>query len=671
MKLLKLAVVALTVASVDSKLQAQYMPRRQTSQENTSSSVSSKTRDSLATLVYDARLREFRCWSEGMLTTDFRDHLCDPVFGWHTINSNLYFVRGQSITLVVINAVAEDIFTLDIKADDLAEPQVPISGALTELPKLQPIPAAPSILPGTGAVFVSGNSPIEASSAYRLALTTEEVKDFRAWIQANIVDPLNTKEVLDALATDIDSALAQVVAGAPIRADIESLTADLKLIDDMPNTLDDWIGTVRRLVKLIDRDSTLRSRLVLLGVTTAGSVINSAAIASRSTNVQRALAIDPADLASFANTLSTGLGNTPYALINSITVVNRQFHSDAEAMAPLINALNQALGGADAASVLARAKANLNVLAENSPPIQLADTRRQELENIKTKIENEKASDTGVYALQKAWTAAVDLLVRKASSLNAVAKSLPLQAPFDILPIGQWFSSKTVTLTVKQGQRIALFDIGGVADATRAGITGGDTPSGKGTQVPAADLAAARVIQFPIYNLYRLKIGLGFLYSTADDNVYKVDKVTSGSSATAVTQQFIDQTRDRDYNLMTSVNVMIFPWARHAFPWRPRYDGEARPSFYKDFGAMMGFSVTNPTRDFLFGGAWFPRMSSIGLQVAWHLSLRDYPEPGTDITQPIPDRVIALKQTRVNGLALGLVFTTDFFTRVFAPIFKP
>jgi len=85
---------------------------------------------------------------------------------------------------------------------------------------------------------------------------------------------------------------------------------------------------------------------------------------------------------------------------------------------------------------------------------------------------------------------------------------------------------------------------------------------------------------------------------------------------------------------------------------------------------MFGFSLTNPSRDFLVGGVWFPSMSPVGVQVAWHLGLRDYPSPNTDITQPIPDRVIALSQQRVNGISAGLVFTTDFFSKVFAPIFK-
>src|SRR5204862_5228018 len=110
----------------------------------------------VASLVYDAKLREFRCWSEGVLTDKFREHLCDSAFGWHPVNANLYFVRAQSLSLVITNAVAEDIFSLDLKADDLTEPTTPISGTLTELPKLLPIPAAPTVVAGVGASFVSG-----------------------------------------------------------------------------------------------------------------------------------------------------------------------------------------------------------------------------------------------------------------------------------------------------------------------------------------------------------------------------------------------------------------------------------------------------------------------------------------------------------------------------------
>jgi hypothetical protein len=619
--------------------------------------------------VYDARVREFVCWSEGALEPGFREHLCEQAAHWHPLTANLYFVRGQSITVVIAHGVAEDIFSLDVKADDLAEPQVPVSGALTALPKLQSIPAAPTVLVGVGASLVAGETHIHATSVFRMAIVSEE-KDFKAWLQTNLIDPLSSKEVTDLLAIEVDTAIAQAAASASFVTEMTTIKDGVNAIG-APASMQEWVTGVRALVDRIDAEAAARARLVVTGITAAGATINSAAVAARATPVQKALAIDSSDLAALANTLAVAFAQDAYARIDRIHVVNKKFATDDGDMQDVVDGLNAALGSTDATSVLAHARTNLADTADIAPQVQLADKRRQQLENLKTKLDAQRASPTGVFALQKTWADAVAATITKAAVLNAAAKDLPLDPPYDVIPVGQWFSSKTVTLTVKQGQRVALFDIAGVADATRAGIAGGDTPASKGTQIAAADLAAARVLQFPIYNLYRFKIGMGFLYSNAPDKVYTVDKVTTSSGSAAVTQQFIDQTRDRNYNVLTSVNVLVFPWARHAFPWRPRYAGEASPPFYHDLAAMIGFSVTSPTRDFVVGGAWFPRMSPVGVQVGWHLSLRDYPPPNTDLSMPLAGRVILLKQTRVDGVAAGLIFSTDFFSNVFAAIFKP
>ena len=202
-------------------------------------------------------------------------------------------------------------------------------------------------------------------------------------------------------------------------------------------------------------------------------------------------------------------------------------------------------------------------------------------------------------------------------------------------------------------------------------MTGGDIPAAKATQPAPSDLSLSRTLQFPIYNLYHFQLGLGFVYSTADDNRFQIDTVTTGSGSSETTQQFIDQTRSRDYTLLGTVNVIIFPWARTAFPWRARYLNEHKPSWYTDIGPMFGFSITSPSQDFFLGGSWFPRPSPVGVQVAWHIALRDYPPKGVDITMPLMGRSTTLQQRRIDGLAVGLVFTTDFFGKVFAPIFKP
>jgi hypothetical protein len=92
---------------------------------------------STGTLVYDARLREFRCWSEGSLLPEAHQQVCQTAFGWHPVNANLYFTNGQAVNVLIMNGVAEDTFSLDVTADDLAEPTVPISRTLSELPKFR------------------------------------------------------------------------------------------------------------------------------------------------------------------------------------------------------------------------------------------------------------------------------------------------------------------------------------------------------------------------------------------------------------------------------------------------------------------------------------------------------------------------------------------------------
>ncbi len=93
-----------------------------------------------ATLAYDVATREYLCWREGSLTEDARKtadlRSCDSKQGWHPVTGNLYFVRGQSINVLLVNGLVGDIFTLEVKAEDLPEPAVAIAGEIKELPKL-------------------------------------------------------------------------------------------------------------------------------------------------------------------------------------------------------------------------------------------------------------------------------------------------------------------------------------------------------------------------------------------------------------------------------------------------------------------------------------------------------------------------------------------------------
>jgi hypothetical protein len=225
-------------------------------------------------------------------------------------------------------------------------------------------------------------------------------------------------------------------------------------------------------------------------------------------------------------------------------------------------------------------------------------------------------------------------------------------------------------LSLKQGQRMALFDVGAAGETSRLSVIGGDSGASKTVAGPPADLATVRTLRVRVYNLYRFQIGIGLLYSTTDDKRFTVVKQTTGSGDAAVTQQFIDPTRDRDYSLLATADLMFFPHARHRFPFRPRYVGEPKPKPWHDLGAMFGFSLTNPNQDFLIGPVWFPRGSPVGLKAGWHLALRDMPPANLPLDTPITARTVVLKQKAVHGFYTGLSFNTDFFITFIAQAFK-
>lgn len=633
-----------------------------------------------ATVVYDVKLREFTCWSEGTLIEEARAHPCDfndTKYGWHSITGELYFVRGESVNLLLVNAASQDLFSLDVKADDLAEPTVPISGSLTELPKLLPIPPAPTVVAGTGVTFAATTPSIKPSERiYRLISTAEE-KDFKGWVQGTLLDPMKAKEVTDLSAVDLKTAIEQLSPTDNIIEEVVDLQSRLDKIP-VPTNTSELVSGTRSLVVLVDSESALRYRLIAAGITASGKVINDYLASLRSTPLQRALAIDSQSFARLTSDFELAFPpGLRYARINAITISGNSFGINSSYKEPagdpttdMADFLHQLTSSAALplnTDTLKRVKTNLTGLADSWDDTVLAQKRRADLEQAQTNVVAQRDSSTGVFQLQKGLNALVGGTIQKAGWFNEAARTLPLESALCTLPVGQWFGSKTITVSLKQGQRTPLFDVGGVSESTRTSVTGADNPVAKAAQGSQADLAVVRTFRFRVFNLYHFQIGLGFVYSTADDNRFQVTKVTTDSES----ETFIDQTRARDYNLLGTVNVIIFPSARHAFPWRPRYVTERKPAFYHDLGAMFGFSVTSPNKDFLLGGAWFPRPSPVGLQVAWHIALRDYPPKGIDISQPIPGRVVTLEQRRLNGVAIGLVFTTDFFSKVFAPIFKP
>jgi hypothetical protein len=633
--------------------------------------------NSEATLAYDVKLREFTCWREGRLTEQAQrspydnaaSRECNSRQYWHPVNGNLYFVRGQAVSVLLVNAVAADLFGLEVTANDLAEPTIPISGSISELPKLLSIPPAPTLIAGVGAAFSAG-SATDPNDIYRL-LTTSDEKDFKSWLQTKLIDPSEAKELTDFLSIRLEDALGQLSNMTVIKTEVRSITPAVSGIA-VPTTLGQLIDSVNQLARLLGTEAALRNRLLATGIAANGKVVSDALAALHSPAVQRVLGINQMHLEELKDDFALEFPpDSRFARIDAVEIQNDAYIVAQQPMGDFLRKVNAAAGNRTSPDGLTRLKKNLTILAENWSDLEASAQRRTVIETRKTTLEDPAGVAAGLVELQVELNALADLTIQKAAMLNESAQVLPLDEKYQVLPVGEWFSSKQISITLKQGQRLRFFDIGGVSDSARSSVTGGDQPAAKTVQTAGVDLTTVRTFQFRVYNLYRFTLGLGFVYSSAEDKRFQVVKQTTGSGDAAVTQVFFDETRSRDYNLLATVDLIVFPSSRHAFPCRPRYAGEKCSKFYHDIGPMIGFSITSPNRDFLLGGAWFPRQSPIGFKMGWHIALRDYPPKGVGINEPFTDPLTVLQQTRRNGLFLGMTFTTDFFGKVFAPIFKP
>ena len=285
-------------------------------------------KQSIATVVYDVKLHEFHCWREDVLTDAARARPCDyndASLGWHSMTGDLYFVRGEAVSILLVNAVAQDIFGLDVKADDLAEPTVPIAGSLTELPKLLPIPAAPSVIAGAGVTFAATTPTIKPTERVYRLLTIAGDKDFKSWVQSTLIDPLGAKEVTDFGALDVETALGQLSETPRLVDEVTDLQTKVKGIATPTNTVE-LVDRVRSLVILLGAEGALRNRLTATGVVASGKTVNDALTLLRSTPLRRALEIDSNDFLRFTSDFELAFPPASrYARINVATLKNDAF----------------------------------------------------------------------------------------------------------------------------------------------------------------------------------------------------------------------------------------------------------------------------------------------------------------------------------------------------------
>jgi hypothetical protein len=630
----------------------------------------SLNRPTEATIVYDSRMREFRCWSEGPLTKERRETAanCSVESGWHPITAALYFTRGELVSVLVVHGVVNDLFSVDLTVDALTAPTTPVSGSIADLPKLQAIPPLATIFAGVKATTVAGCAPQDPMLVLGLVPAATK-QDFKTALDA-IVTPFSTTEVTNLLATDLDGAVNLLAGATTYTAIADQIRTRIHEIAT-PTTFEDWIIRSKSLSIQIDQAASLRTRIVAGGLPSAIKTINDATLASAVSNVDCARKIDPQKLQTLTSLLAEAFANHAHALVDSTTVDgNGRFIAPPPnaGMQKLLDAIGKAHDHTTGVKELPTLKANLHALVDNVPVIKDALDRSGRLAR---RFGSLTAGQNLVTQLGGALAPLVDTLIARATSIDSVGRTLSLPSGYDILPLGQWFANQILTVTIKQGTRLQQFDIGAVSDATRL-VIGGDQPSAKTTSTTVVDLAAARTLKFPIYDTYHVKLGLGFAYSTVRDDRFQVDSVKTGTGDAAVTRQFIDQTRARARTLLATATVMVFPFARDEFPWRPRYSGEKEGCFYKDLALTLGVGLTSPIRDYFVGGTWMRPTSPIGVQAAWHIGVRDYPPIGVQVGTPLDQttRVFTMHQKALNGFSAGLVFSTDFFTKTVGTIFK-
>jgi hypothetical protein len=181
---------------------------------------------------------------------------------------------GQAIALLLVNATANNLFSLDVTADELPEPTMAVSGALGELPKLVPLVPAPTLIAGTGAVLSAVSITVDPKQVYRL-LVTAELKDLESWVKTNLVSPLAAKEVNDFFSIDVSTALGELQNSKAWLTEASGLTTQVDAIP-APKTTLDLINGSRELVRLLDAQVGLQTRLRATGVPVAGKIVSDA-----------------------------------------------------------------------------------------------------------------------------------------------------------------------------------------------------------------------------------------------------------------------------------------------------------------------------------------------------------------------------------------------------------
>jgi hypothetical protein len=649
------------------------------------------------TIVYDVELKQFRCWYEGQPVPK----ACGKG-GSHIFEEGVHFYRGETIYLQFAGAHVADLFTVELTVNDITEPTVPIFGAISDLPKVKLIEAAETLIPAPGVVTVAGN--VSISAILYASLDQMEKAEFQKYLEDTILTPTASDKFLNfinananVIITNLDAQLKRsghfVKEALSIQSSFESnglnsLNQTYCITTSGTSTqadADQFLKHLRELVRTIARQRALREEIITAGLATDGKALVEQYKLFNDPFIARLGRIKVDDLKTFRDDFNIDFPVSDRTrLIRGIVLDKTQ--SPKYLLAPgnadrepgFLKNINTNAGLLNDEG-LKRLKDNLLLLASRWGEFELAVDRLDKFQTIATKLESYQARtpdrvDTddplSVFQYQILLNRVGQVGIRAADTANCIAQNMPLPDPYDHIVLGRWFGSKDVAVTVKQGTRLPLFQIEGVAQTGRIPAAGGDNSQLGTTQTARIDPVAVRQAKFSIHNTYHFQLAAGFVVSTMRDERFQLAQRTITEGMTMRTEKFFVQTRDRSYHFLPTIELLIYPQAREYFPWKSRYPGERRPSVLKEMGLLVGFSLVNPTKDFFFGTAWMSR-GGFGIKGGLHLGFKDTLPKGIEPGETLTDEITVVQQKLKRGAFFGVSMTTQVFKDIFGVIFKP
>ena len=259
----------------------------------------------------------------------------------------------------------------------------------------------------------------------------------------------------------------------------------------------------------------------------------------------------------------------------------------------------------------------------------------------------------------------------------AMMNTLPSRLPQEVseFRLGRWFDNQTVTVTVSAAPRFSAYAAGAaLVPASESGdvapVSGGD---GGGNALvvepqtrPDTSLETKTIATavFEVHQLYHFRIAPGIVYSRLDHVEYEEvtrqvpDGVDDEGNPKTRAERYLLQTRERDYQVFPTLNLVWYPLARDLFP------GEWKPAF----GVLAGLSLVDPRKDFVVGVSveFTPAVAFYGGR---HFGYQPELPPGVAVGEALPvDQPAFVENTLGKDWFLGLTFDLTLFKQLFGAL---